>query len=496
MRKWTPLIAVCLGTFMLLLDITIVNVALPDLATDLDTGLSGLQWVIDVYALTLAALLLGAGSTADRIGRRRVYLAGLVVFALASLGCALASTTPALIAFRAVQGIGGAGMFASTIALLGSTYRGRDLGLAFGVWGSVSGFASAAGPIAGGLLTEHLGWQWIFLVNLPISVVAVVLTVLRVPESTGARARADLVGLATFTLAAAAVTYGLIRATGDGWSSGPVLISFAVSGGALAAFVAVERTRRDPMLDLALFGRPAFTGLMIGAALLSGAAFGGLAYVSIWLQSVLGLSPVDAGLVFLPLSGGALVVSALAGRFLQHLAPRTAIGAGALLVGLGSAQMIVVGADSDAGTLLTGLLVTGLGIGLALPIMSSATLAAVPRNRAGMAGGALTTARQLGLVLAIAVFGALFAARSEHSLRASGAVPDPHGTAGLLAGGQARRLLALVPPDRHAALDAAVHAAFAAGLRAVFVLAAAAAAVGAVLVLALVRSLPDRQRVS
>jgi EmrB/QacA subfamily drug resistance transporter len=479
---------------MLLLDITIVNVALPDLATDLGTGLSGLQWVIDVYALTLAALLLGAGSAADRLGRKKVYLAGLVVFALASLGCALAPGSEALIFFRAVQGIGGAGMFATTIALLSSIYRGRDLGLAFGVWGSISGFASAAGPIAGGLLTEHFGWEWIFLVNLPVSVIAVVLTVMRVPESTGGQGRADLPGMLTFTLAAAAVTYGLIRSTGDGWTSGIVLGSFAVSLVSLIAFIVVERTRRDPMLDLALFGTPSFTGIMVGAALLNGAAFGGLAYVSIWLQSVLGLSPIEAGLVFLPLSGGALVVSALAGRFLQHVSPRILIGTGTLLVGIGALLMIVVGADSNQYTLLAGLLVTGLGVGLALPIMSSAALGAAPRDRGGMAGGALTTFRQLGLVLAIAIFGALFAARIESSLRSSGAVADPSGAADLLTGGQAGRLIGQVPAASRGAVDAAVHAAFASGLRITFIAAAIAGLIGAALVFALVRGQAGHQQ--
>jgi EmrB/QacA subfamily drug resistance transporter len=493
MRKWTPLVAISLGTFMLLLDITIVNVALPNLATDLGTGLSGLQWVIDVYALTLAALLLGAGSAADRLGRKRVYLVGLVVFALASLACALSTGSTMLIIARAVQGVGGAGMFATTIALLSSVYRGRDLGLAFGIWGSVNGFASAAGPIAGGLLTQHLGWEWIFLVNVPISVIAVVLTVLRVPESTGNQARTDVPGMVTFTLATAAVTYGLIRSTGDGWTSGIVLGSFAVSAVALVAFIVVERTRRDPMLDLKLFGSPSFTGVMIGAALLSGAAFGGLAYVSIWLQSVLDLSPIQAGLVFLPLSGAALVVSALAGRFLQDVAPRILIGVGTLLVGIGGLLMVVVNADSRWATLIAGLLVTGLGVGLALPIMSSAALAAAPRERGGMAGGALTTFRQLGLVLAIAVLGALFAGRVEDSLRDSG-VPDPHRASGLLTGGQAGRLIGVVPPAQRAAVVDAVHAAFASGLRATFLAAGITGVVGAALVFGLVRGRSGHQQ--
>jgi EmrB/QacA subfamily drug resistance transporter len=487
MRKWTPLIAISLGTFMLLIDVTIVNVALPALATDLGTGLSGLQWVIDVYALALAAVLLGVGSAADRFGRKRVYLIGLVVFALASLACAMSNGSGQLVAARAVQGTGAAGMFATTIALLSTVYRGRDLGLAFGAWGAVNGAASAAGPIVGGVLTQHLGWQWIFLVNLPISVLAIGLTWFRVPESTGGQTRVDLPGMITFTLASAAVTYGLIRSTDDGWTSAPVLISFAVSAVAMIAFVVIEWSRRHPMLDLRLFRNPSFTGIMVGSGLLTGAAFGGLAYTSLWLQSVLGLSPIVAGLVFMPLSGAALVVSALAGKFLQGVRPNLLIGTGVLLVTVGAGLLIVINADSNAGTLLGGLFVAGLGVGLALPILSSATLAAAPREQGGMAGGALTTFRQLGLVLSIAVFGALFAAKVEDTLRAAGTVPDPHAAAALLSGGQAARLIAQSPPARRAAAEALVHQAFASGLRTVFIAATIAGLIGAVAVFVLVR---------
>lgn len=213
MRKWLPLTAVCLGAFMLLVDVTIVTVALPDMAADMHTGFSALQWVMDVYALALAALLLGAGSLADRIGRRRVYLGGLVLFAAASLACGLATGPAALIAFRAVQGLGGAAMFATTMALLSAAYQGRDRGIAFGVWGAVNGAAAAAGPIIGGLLTEHFGWRWIFYINLPVCALAVYVTLKAVTDSRDPHAKGlDLPGMTAFTAGAGVVTYALIRA--------------------------------------------------------------------------------------------------------------------------------------------------------------------------------------------------------------------------------------------------------------------------------------------
>ncbi|MFL6113522.1 MAG: MFS transporter, partial [Catenulispora sp.] len=244
MRTWSPLIAVCLGTFMLLVDVTIVTVALPVLTRDLHSSLSDLQWVLDGYALALAALLLGLGSVADRLGRKAVYLAGLVVFALASLACGLAPDAGTLIAARFVQGAGAAAMLATTIALLNVAYQGKDRAIAFGVWGAVNGAAAAAGPILGGLLTQHVDWRWIFLVNLPVSVAAVALTIRSVPESRGGHgARFDVAGMATFTVAVGSVVYALIRANDAGWTAPGTLGLFGL--GAVASVAgSVVRHRR------------------------------------------------------------------------------------------------------------------------------------------------------------------------------------------------------------------------------------------------------------
>ncbi|MFC4035532.1 MFS transporter [Streptomyces polygonati] len=461
MRKWLPLVAICLGAFILLVDVTIVNVALPRMADDLNASFASLQWVIDVYALALAALLMVTGSLADLFGHRRLYAAGLVVFALASLACALSPDAAVLITARAVQGAGGAAMFATSAALVSATYQGRDRGVAFGVWGAVNGAAAAAGPIVGGVLTEGFGWQAIFLVNLPIAVVAVALTLRVLPARQGGGgrggARLDLPGAATFTLAAAALTYALIRGGEHGWGDGLTIAAFVVAALSAAGFVAVEARSANPMLDLALLRRPSFAGLLTGALLYQMAAFSGLVFVSLWLQNVLGLSPVGGGLALMPMAGTAFVVAAVVGRHMHRFPPRVPIGAGLLLISLGSLLLwATVHPGSGQASLFAGLAVIGVGVGLSTPVLVSAAIDSVPPARAGMAGGAVNTFRQLGMTLGIALFGAVFTARLR-TLTSSGAP---------------------------------LHTAYAAGIDRISILAAAAALLGAILILTLLRRRP------
>ncbi|MEU6891457.1 DHA2 family efflux MFS transporter permease subunit [Streptomyces sp. NPDC046557] len=482
MRKWLPLTAVCLGAFMLLVDVTIVTVALPDMAADMHTGFSALQWVMDIYALALAALLLGAGSLADRIGRRSVYLGGIVVFAAASLACGLATGPAALIAFRAVQGFGGAAMFATTMALLSSAYQGRDRGIAFGVWGAVNGAAAAAGPIIGGLLTEHFGWRWIFYINLPVCALAVYVTLKAVTDSRDPHAKGlDLPGMAAFTTGAGAVTYALIRAGENGWTSAATLGLLGLGAVAFAVFVLVELRSGHPMLDLSLFRSGTFVGVMAAALLLSGAAFSYLMYVSLWLQSVEGMNPIGAGLVLVPMSLAAFLVSALAGRLLHGAPARLTIGGGGVLIGAGAllqAWMLDTGDGWPA--LVPGLLVTGAGVGAAIPALAATVMGAVAPARAGMAGGALNTARQLGMAFGIAVLGSLFHSGLADGLADAG---RPRGTAEALASGGAGRLLATVPEAK-----SWVEAAFVSGLRETFVASGVMGLVGALAVVLLIRS--------
>jgi EmrB/QacA subfamily drug resistance transporter len=487
MRKWLPLVAICTGTFMLLIDVTIVNVALPDMATDLGTSFSQLQWVVDVYALALAALVLGAGSLADLFGRRKLYLIGLVLFALASLASGLAPDAGFLIAARALQGIGGAVMFATTIALINTSYEGRDRGTAFGIWGAVVGASAALGPILGGALTE-LSWRWIFFVNLPVSVLAVVLTLTAVQEATQPNApRPDVPGIVLFSLGAGGLVFGLVRAASDGWSSTSAWAPMVAGLVVLVGWVLLELRRPAPMLDVRLFANRSFSGIMAGALVVSAAAFAALLYMSLWLQSIGGLSPLQAGFVFIPLSAMSFGVAAFAGRALQNRPPRLVLAGGLLLVGVGSLLLGLVDSDSTWRVLVPGLAVLGAGVGMANPTLASAALASVPRERSGMASGAVNTARQLGFALGVAVLGSVFTARAGSVLSGAGA-PDPAGTASALTAGQAGQLVGAAPEGQRAGLTDLFAAAYAGGLRDVFFVCGGLGLLGAVVVLVLVRA--------
>ncbi|MGW2568813.1 DHA2 family efflux MFS transporter permease subunit [Streptomyces sp. NPDC001537] len=474
MRTWGPLTAVCLTTFMLLLDVTIAVVALPDMAGSLHASLSDLQWVMDGYALALAALLLGTGAAADILGRRRVHVVGVVVFATASLLCGLASGPGMLIASRALQGLGGAAMLATTLPLLGSVYQGKQRSVALGVWGAVSGAAAAVGPVLGGVLTDGPGWRWIFYVNLPVSVAAVWLTLKVVPESHGSRERrVDWAGTVTFAASAGGLTYGAVRAGEHGWGDTGTLVTFAAAVVALVCFVAVERRGADPLLDPRLFLKPAFSVVMLGAMAFNAGAFGLMAYDSIWMQSLLGMSPVRGGVVFLWMSLAAFVVAAAGGRLLHGVPARITVGGGLLLVGSGQFCTTVLDAASTASALAPGMVLIGVGTGLAAPGIAGAALAAVPPERSGMAGGAVNTFRQLGLALGIAVYGTLLTSRMQSTL--------PHDAAHALAGGAAGAL-------RGSFSEHALRSAFASGLNTAAVAAGLTASVAGALVIVLVRT--------
>ncbi|MGI5459434.1 MFS transporter [Streptomyces sp. CA-249302] len=474
MRTWGPLTAVCLGTFMLLIDVTIAVVALPDMARSLHASLSDLQWVMDGYALALAALLLGIGAAADILGRRQVHVVGVVVFAAASLVCGLASGPGMLVAARGVQGLGAAAMFATTLPLLGSVYQGRQRSVALGVWGAVSGAAAAVGPVVGGLLTDGPGWRWIFYVNLPVSVAAVWLTLKVVPESHGSRERrVDWAGTVTFAAFAGALTYGAVRAGQEGWGDPGTLGTFAAAVVALLCFLVAEQRSADPLLDPRLFLKPAFSGVMVGALAFNAAAFSLMAYDSIWLQTMLGMSPVRGGLVFLWLSLASFVVAAAGGRLLHGVPARITVGGGLLLIGTGQFCMTGLDAGSTASALVPGLILVGIGTGLVAPGIAGAALAAVPPERSGMAGGAVNTFRQLGYALGIAGYGTVVTSRMQDTL--------PHDAAHALAGGAAGAL-------RGTFSEHALRTAFASGLDSAAVLAGLTATAAGALVVALVRA--------
>jgi EmrB/QacA subfamily drug resistance transporter len=486
--RWWPLVAICLGTFMLLVDVTIVSVALPSMAGDLHASLSSLQWVVDAYALALAALLLLSGSLADRFGRRRAFQAGLVLFATASFCCALAPDAGLLIAARAMQGVGAAAMFATNAALLNATYHGQDRGIAFGVWGAVTGAAAALAPILGGLLIEAFDWRAIFLVNLPIAAVAIVMTQRVLSESHGHSGKLDWLGAFWFTLSAGGVTFALIHGGEAGWGATTTIVAFAVAAVALVVFLAVEPRQASPLMDLSLLRDRSFAALMLAAVALAAGAFAALLYTQLWLQSVLDMSAIEAGLVVAPLAAVAFAASAGIGRFMHRVPPQFPLGLGLLAIGAGSLLRTDFSATSGWGVMIPGLVMTGLGVGVASPVLISATLGAVHPARAGMASGIVNTFRQLGYALGIAALGTLFTSRIEASFAHSGALADPHAAAAQASQGEAGRLIAASPPQARALVEHAVHAAYASSQNSIYLIAGITALVGGTAVLAFVRT--------
>ncbi len=323
-RRWWTLGAVCVATFMLLLDITVVNTALPAIQKDLGGSFTDLQWVIDAYALSLAALVLTAGSLADRLGRRRVFAIGLGIFSLASLLCALAPDPTFLNLARGLQGIGGAIMFAVSLALVAQEFpSGSERGMAMGVYGATIGIAVAIGPLLGGLLTDGFGWQSVFLINVPIGLAAIVVTYWKLAESRDPNAtRIDWGGLVTFSTALFVLVLALVRGNDEGWGSPLIVSLFAASALLMAAFFAIEQRVSEPMLPLSLFRRRAFTGVQLAAFAVSGSMFALFLYITLYLQSFLGLSPVEAGVRYLPITVASFIVAPFAGMALAKVQAR------------------------------------------------------------------------------------------------------------------------------------------------------------------------------
>ncbi|HEY5097173.1 MAG TPA: MFS transporter [Acidimicrobiales bacterium] len=408
-RKWWTLIAVCTGTFMLLLDITVVNVALPDIQRSLHSSFADLQWVVDAYALTLAAFLLTAGVVGDMFGRRRVFAIGVVVFSLSSLLCGLSTSALMLNLSRAAQGVGGAVMFATSLALIAQAFAGRERGTAFGIYGAVLGGAMAVGPLVGGAITSGIGWRWIFFVNLPLGVVAVVICLARVRDSRDPmRRRIDWTGFVTFSTSLFLLVYALVQGNAKGWSSPTIVGLLAGSGVLMVVFLVAERLQRDPMLDLKLFRRPAMDGVSLAAFTLSASIFALFLYLTLYLQDVLGYGPFATGLRLLPVTVLAFVVAPVAGKLTVRIHSRYLLGTGLLLVAVGCGLMTGVRADSAWTVLLPGFIVSGIGIGITNPVLASATVSVVPPERSGMATGSSSTFRQVGIATGVAGLGAVF----------------------------------------------------------------------------------------
>ncbi|HSI80571.1 MAG TPA: MFS transporter [Solirubrobacterales bacterium] len=494
-RKWWTLIAVSVATFMLLLDITVVNVALPSIREGLGASFTDLQWVVDAYALTLAALVLTAGSLADRLGRRRLFVAGLAIFSVASLLCALAPDATFLNLARALQGVGGAIMFAVSLALIAQEFSaGRERGMAMGIYGATIGGAVAIGPLVGGALVESLGWESIFYINIPIGLAGIVVSYLRIRESRDPNAtRIDWGGVATFSAALFLLVLALVRGNEEGWGSTLIVSLFAASAALLVAFAAIEARVREPMLPLGLFKRRAFTGVQLAAFAISGSMFAMFLYISLFLQSQLGHSPLETGLIYLPTTVLAFLVAPIAGALLSRVQARAMISLGLAAAGGGLLLMSGLDGGSEWTSLLGGFVLAGAGIGLLNPVIADVAVSVVPKEQSGMAAGINDTFRQVGVAVGIAAWGAIFVGRGASEVRevAAGtplaAGEQPRELIEAASSGNLDQALGAVPePARETAVTAASEGFFA-GMNEILVIAAALSFAGALVSLWLVR---------
>ncbi len=493
--KWWTLAAVCTGVFMLLLDITIVNVALPDIQTELDATLSDLQWVIDAYALSLAALLLTAGSLADLYGRRLVFVVGLVLFTIGSIACGLAPDVVFLSIARAFQGIGGAAMFATALALLATAFTGRDRGVAFGAFGATTGVAVAVGPVLGGVLVSGLSWRWIFFVNIPICLVAIAIATTRVKESHDPRAGSpDWAGFLSFSASLALLVYGLIRSGEEGFGESVVRACLVGSGFLFLVFVAVQRGARHPMFDLSLLRKPTFNGGLVAAFGVSASIFSLLAYLVLYIQGVLGFSAVQSGFRLVLLSAASFVFAAIAGRLTDKVPTKLLIGPGFLVLGVGLYLLhgIPTSADPDSWRhLVPGLIVCGIAIGLINPPLASTAVGVVTPDRAGMASGANSTFRQVGIATGIATLGSLFANQVgrevSDGLAGSPAAGSSDQIAAAITGGQVQRVVDAAPAAARERISEVATTAFVDSLNHIIVVAMVLAFAAGILSLILIR---------
>jgi EmrB/QacA subfamily drug resistance transporter len=411
-RKWWTLVAVSFGLFMIMLDNTVVNVALPSIRADLGISISELEWVVNAYALTFGVLLLTGGKLADLLGRRAIFIAGLVIFTGASLWCGLAGGAASLIAARTVQGVGAALMNPATLSIITATFPPRLRGTAIGIWAGVSALALAIGPLVGGILTEKINWSWIFFVNIPVGILGVIAARVFIDETkdTSREQRLDLPGLVTSAVGLFALTYGLIETNTHAWGSTRVLVLLGIAVVALVAFVILELRQRLPMLDLSLFRDPTFSGANTTMGLVGLAMFGIFFYNSLFLQNVLGYSAIKTGATFLPMTVLIILVAPVAGRASDRIGPRWLMGAGMTLLTGSLLLFATLDQQSSFWNILPGLLVGGFGMAITMAPTTSAAMGSVPVDKAGVGSAVINSMRQVGGSLGIAIMGTLVAA--------------------------------------------------------------------------------------
>jgi EmrB/QacA subfamily drug resistance transporter len=410
-RRWWTLAAVSFGLFMIMLDNTVVNVALPSIRADLGISISELEWVVNAYTLTFGVLLLSGGKLADLLGRRAIFIAGLVTFTGASLWCGLAGGAESLIAARTVQGVGAALMNPATLSIVTATFPKRQRGTAIGIWAGVSALALAIGPLVGGLLTERVSWSWIFFINVPVGVLGVLAALAFIDETrdTSREQRLDLPGLVASAVGLFALTYGLVETNTHAWGSTRVLSLLALAGVALTLFVILELRQRLPMLDLSLFRNPSFSGANATMALLGLAMFGVFFYNSLFLQNVLHYSPIKTGATFLPMTVLIMLVAPVAGRVSDRIGARWLMGTGMTLL---TASLLLFGTldqHSSFRNILPGLLLGGFGMAITMAPTTSAAMGGIPIDKAGVGSAVINSMRQVGGSLGVAIMGTIVA---------------------------------------------------------------------------------------
>lgn len=429
--RWTLLVPVFTGPFMALLDLSIVTVALPGMQSGLHTSLAALQWVIDGYTLALSALLLTAGSLGDRYGRRRLYLAGIAVFTIGSAVCADSPSVGLLIAGRIIQGAGATSLIPGSLSILAQAFPDtRRRARMIGVWGGCGSLAVALGPVTGGILTQEAGWQAIFLLNIPIGVFAVVLGARSIPETADPEhAATDPAGQAASIAWLGALTFGLIQAGTHGWASPVTVIPLAAAAAALAVFVAVEARGAHPMLPMDMFRVGMFSVANLASFALGFGAYSLFTFLSLYLQDVQGDSAISAGLRFLPLCGAIGVTSVYAGKLTARAGPRLAMTFGYALTAAGLLAMAAFGPATGYPVIAVVFLLFGAGMGLSITPTTASAMSAAPRQRSGVASGAVNATRQAGATVGIAALGSIVA--SQAVTRLAGALASRHVPASL-----------------------------------------------------------------
>ena len=491
-RRWWTLAAMCFALFMIMLDNTVVNVALPSIQKDLGASLSSLEWTVNAYTLTFAVLLVTGGRLGDILGRRKMFLFGVVVFALSSAAIGLAPDQTWLVAGRALQGIGAAFMMPATLSIITVTFPPEERGRAIGMWAGVSALALAIGPVVGGALTEYVTWRAIFFLNLPVAVGAVFVTLFAARESRDESSRhmIDWPGIATISVGLTALVLALIEGNSWGWDSARIVSLLIVAATGLVAFVLVERRVREPMVDFTLFRSRTFVGTNAVAFIVSFAMLAMFFFTALYMQNILGYSAIEAGVRFLPSTLMIVAIAPLAGRLTDKIGPRPLIVAGLSLVTVALFLQTRIDLDTGYGLLLPAFVLMGIGMALTMSPMSTAAMNAVAPQKAGVASGILSMSRMVGGTFGVAALGALFThlARNElsDSLAGSGIgrAQQEHLVNAL---GTASDGANLPPVAAEAAHNAFIHA-LASGMW----LSAAVAATGAVVAFFLIGGKPVR----